>query len=69
MNKYSLINGDLINVPDGEYIVVNDLLKYLVTEWEHFDNPDPYYGDDYYTRCNAKADVLQDAIYEIKRNR
>ena len=42
------------------------LLKYLVERKENYDKPMTYQDDDYYIRCDAKADMLEEVIDEVK---
>jgi hypothetical protein len=45
---------------------LDKLLKYLVDRKEGLDKPVAYQEDEWYIRCEAKSDMLEEVINEVK---
>ena len=80
LNPYKVME-ELCNggIPKGEMGVImahsgepktnyklQKLLEYCEYQKKYYDNPGQYEDDEYYIKCQAKSDMLEDVISEIK---
>lgn len=47
-------------------MTVEEILELLRSTKEDYENPGSYMEEEWYIKCAAKADVLDDMIYAIK---
>ena len=45
---------------------INKAIEYVEMLLEDYKNPGTYCGVEYYERCRAKADVLEDVLTQLK---
>ena len=44
---------------------IDDAIEYVTTELAYAKNPGTYMDEEYYIRCSAKADILDDVLYRL----
>lgn len=47
-------------------MTVNEILEMMKYELESYENPGAYLSESWYTKCNAKADILREMIDRIE---
>ena len=63
MKRY---NSFGVETPDGEYVKYEDVREILIEFSLEYDNPMTYQDRDYYVRCDAKVDVIDDIMNRVE---
>ena len=45
---------------------IKEMIEFVEFEIKMYDNPGSYQDPEYYTKCSAKVDVLEDVLYRLK---
>jgi hypothetical protein len=64
MDKFRC-DGRVVKLSEGEYVKLDDLLEYLTGLLNDYGNPMTYQESEYYDKCKAKVDILEDIIGEL----
>ncbi len=44
---------------------IKEMIKYVEAEIASYSDPGAYQPDEYYIRCSAKVDILEDVLYNL----